>query len=509
MKTITPKEMAIIDENSHYLGIPPLLLMENAGRSVADFVKKKLEDSSGKKVVIITGLGNNGGDGFVCARHLACEQIEVTVILLGNPGTIRTNEALINWKTLENMNCSVRCLIIYDLTSLESIKKEVKEADIIVDAIFGTGMRGKIGQLWSSAIDIINSAKGLKISIDIPSGLDPLTGIIHDKSIKASFTITMHRIKRGLLKNKKHSGEVLVSSIGIPPEAETTVGPGDLRYTLRPRDRFSKKGDFGRLLVIGGSKDYSGAPALSSMAALRTGVDLVIVAAPKSVSDTIRSFSPNLIVRNLSSDYLVPKDLQILKKIVSSCTSIIIGPGLGLEKETLETITRFIREVKNIPLLVDADGLRALSKNPTIHSNSPTVLTPHSGEFNKLSNNTLAPPDRLGIRKDMIHKEAKRRGLTILLKAYEDIISDGVNLKTNLTGNPGMTVGGTGDVLSGIVAAFLSWKITPFRAACSGAFISGLAGNMAVKERGHHILATDVIEKIPEVMINYEKIKTS
>jgi NAD(P)H-hydrate epimerase len=245
------------------------------------------------------------------------------------------------------------------------------------------------------------------------------------------------------------------------------------------------------------------------MAALRTGVDLVIVAAPKSVSDTIRSFSPNLIVRNLSSDYLVPKDLQILKKIVSSCTSIIIGPGLGLEKETLETITRFIREVKNIPLLVDADGLRALSKNPTIHSNSPTVLTPHSGEFNKLSNNTLAPPDRLGIRKDMIHKEAKRRGLTILLKAYEDIISDGVNLKTNLTGNPGMTVGGTGDVLSGIVAAFLSWKITPFRAACSGAFISGLAGNMAVKERGHHILATDVIEKIPEVMINYEKIKTS
>jgi NAD(P)H-hydrate epimerase len=261
--------------------------------------------------------------------------------------------------------------------------------------------------------------------------------------------------------------------------------------------------------VIGGSKDYSGAPALASMAALRTGVDLVIVAAPKSVSDTIRSFSPNLIVRNLSSDYLVPKDLPILKKIASSCTCITIGPGLGLEKDTLETVTKFIKEIKNIPLLVDADGLQALTKSPSIHSKTPTVLTPHSGEFNKLSNITLAPPDRLDIRKDMVHKEAKRRGLTILLKAHEDIISDGINLKTNLTGNPGMTVGGTGDVLSGIVASFLSWKITPFRAACSGAFISGLAGNMAAKERGYHIIATDVIEKIPEVMINYERIKIS
>lgn len=504
MNTITPEEMAIADENSEYLGLPRLLLMENAGRAIADVAKEKLKKTQKNKVVIMAGTGNNGGDGLACARHLA-GQADVLVILLGRAEDIKTDEASKNWHIIEKMVLNIRYALAPDAQSLENIKSEIEEADIIIDAIFGTGIKGKIREPFSSAIDIINSSKGFKIAIDVPSGLDPLTGDVHDKSVKADVTVTLHKMKPGLMDKKKVTGNIIIAPIGMPPEAETIVGPGDVRYSMKPRQKYSKKGDFGRLLIVGGSKEYSGAPTLAALAALRTGIDIAIIASPKSVADVIRSFSPNLIVRRLNDDYLTSKDMPELRGLAERCTSIVVGPGLGLEEETKTAILNFMKEVgKDKPMLVDADALKALSGEPECLKNYPAIITPHAGEFEIATHSKMAPPDKLEDRIEQVKKEARRMGLTILLKAHEDIISDGDHLKINLTGNPGMTVGGTGDVLSGIASTFLAWGIKPFRAACAATFVSGLAGDLAVKDRGYHIVATDVVEKIQEVLKKFD-----
>jgi NAD(P)H-hydrate epimerase len=504
MSTITPEEMAIADENSEYLGVPRLILMENAGRAIADVVKEKLKKNQKNKVVIMAGTGNNGGDGLVCARHLA-GQSDVLVILLGKAGEIKTEEARKNWQIIERMIFNIRYAQAPDVQSLLDLKSEIEDADIIVDAIFGTGIKGKIREPFSSAIDMMNSSKGFKIAIDIPSGLDPLTGEVHDKSVKANVTVTLHKMKPGLINRKEMTGSIIIAPIGMPPEAETVAGPGDVRYSIKSRDKYSKKGDFGRLLVLGGSKEYSGAPALAALSALHTGIDIAIIATPKSVADVVRSFSPNLIVRRLKDDYLTLKDIPELKSLAERCTGILVGPGLGLEEETKTATLSFMRESgKDKPMLIDADALKALSEEPTCLKNYPTIITPHAGEFEILTHSKIAPPDRLKDRIEQVQREAKRMGLTILLKAHEDIISDGNNFKINLTGNPGMTVGGTGDVLSGIAATFLAWGVKPFRAACAAAFVSGFAGDLAVKDKGYHIVATDVIEKIHEVLKKFD-----
>lgn len=504
MSIITPEEMAIADENSEYLGVPRLLLMENAGRAIADVTKERLKKNQKNKVVIVAGTGNNGGDGLACARHLA-NQADVMIILLGRAEEIKTEEASKNWQIIEKMILNIRYAQAPDAQSLMNLKSEIEDADIIIDAIFGTGIKDKIREPFSSAIDVINSSKGFKIAIDVPSGLDPLTGNVHDKSVKADVTVTLHKMKSGLINRKKITGNVIIAPIGMPPEAEIVVGPGDVHYSIKPRDKYSKKGDFGRLLIVGGSKEYSGAPTLAALAALRTGVDIAIVAAPKSVADVIRSFSPNLIVRRLKDDYLTSEDMPELKSLAERCTSMLVGPGLGLEEETKTAILSFMKELgKDKPMLIDADALKALSEEPTSLKNYPTIITPHAGEFEIVTHSKIAPPDRLEDRMEQVKREAKRMGLTILLKAHEDIISDGDRLKINLTGNPGMTVGGTGDVLSGIAATFLAWGVKPFRAACAASFVSGFAGDLATRDRGYHIVATDVIEKIHEVLKKFD-----
>ncbi|MEM3436992.1 MAG: NAD(P)H-hydrate dehydratase [Nitrososphaerales archaeon] len=504
MSTITPEEMAIADENSEYLGVPRLLLMENAGRAIADVVKERLKKNQKSKVVIVAGTGNNGGDGLACARHLA-GQADVMIILLGRAEEIKTEEASKNWQIIEKMFLNVRYAQASDVQSLMNLRSEIEDADIIIDAIFGTGIKGKIREPFSSAIDIINSARGFKIAIDVPSGLDPLTGDIHDKSVKADITVTLHKMKSGLIDKKEITGNIVIAPIGMPPEAEILTGPGDVRYSMKPRDKYSKKGDFGRLLIVGGSREYSGAPTLAALAALRTGVDIAIIATPKSVADVIRSFSPNLIVRRLKDDYLTVEDIPELKSLAERCTSVLIGPGLGLEEETKTAILSFMKELeKDKPMVIDADALKALSEEPTCLKNYPVIITPHAGEFEIVTHSKIAPPEKLRDRIDQVKREAKRMGLTILLKAHEDIISDGDHYKINLTGNPGMTVGGTGDVLSGIAATLLAWGVKPFRAACAAAFVSGFAGDLAVKDKGYHIVATDVIKKIPKVLKKFD-----
>lgn len=483
MQAITSSRMAAIDTNCEYLGIKRLQLMENAGAAVAHAVKDR--KSSGK-VVIFAGRGNNGGDAFVAARHLG--GYDVTVILLGKKEEIKTPEALHNWKALEKT--SIPLIESTDSTAFDH--SSIENADIIIDGIFGTGIRGKIHEPESNAIDIINGSGAFVIAVDVPSGFDPDGGKF-EKSVHAGLTLTFHKIKAGLLsKNaREYTGEVRVVNIGIPIEAEFYVGPGDIQPFLK-RPAISHKGDAGRVLVIGGGP-YSGAPALAALAALRAGADIVTVAAPKSVSDIIASFSPNLIVRPLSGDILLEEDIPVISRLISRHDVVVMGMGLGTADETGATIQKIVPLCKKA--VIDAD---ALSPQLVPLLNSNIIITPHAGEMKRLSG--LDVPHEQKARVELIRNFAKDNDLTVLLKGAVDIISDGVEVRANRTGNAGMTVGGTGDVLAGLTGALFARCDFPLEAAACGAFINGAAGDMAFEEFGFGLLATDVIDYIPKVM---------
>jgi NAD(P)H-hydrate epimerase len=222
MNSITSDQMYRIEDNSHNLiGMRRVYMMENAGHGIADFIVNKFKTRlKNKKIVVLCGTGNNGGDGFVASRHLTCYAADITVILIGLPSFIRSEEANINWKILEKMD-SIKIIFGKDLN--EDIKAKITKADIIIDGIFGTGIRGEIRYPNNHAIDLINSSRAYILSIDVPSGLDPDTGQVHEKCVKADATVTFHRMKRGLLRNKKFTGIIHIECIGIPPEAERGV----------------------------------------------------------------------------------------------------------------------------------------------------------------------------------------------------------------------------------------------------------------------------------------------
>lgn len=497
--------MKIADENSEYLGIPRIMLMENAGRGIVESIIKRRK-VNGTNILIFSGTGNNGGDGFVAARHLASLGARVHLILLGDPNNIRTPESKQNWNILKNMELTVEKTLIRDASDLQKMKELVKNADVIIDAMLGTGITGKIKEPLSTAIDLFNTSNAFKVAVDLPSGLDPDSGEIHDKVIKADITVTFHRAKPGLL-NKDCTGELIVWPIGIPPEAEIIAGPGDVKAVIKKRDPYAHKGDFGKVLVIGGSEYYSGAPTLAALSALRTGVDLVIVATPSKIAPVIRGHSPDLIVREFQGEVLNREALPTISSLIQDwATGIVIGPGLGLRDETRETVTEIFQLVKkkNLPLLVDADAIKILGEDKKMLYGSKTVLTPHQGEFMQLTGEKISSPSKLEERMKIVEHWANQLGVTILLKAHEDIISNGKKTKINTTGNPGMTVGGTGDVLSGICAAFLSQGSEPLRAAVAAAFLNGKVGDLAVKSKGFHITATDMITLIPETIRMYE-----
>lgn len=501
-KEITPKEMSIIDENCNYLGISTKLLMENAGKAVCEEIIRERGDINNNTIFIFAGTGNNGGDAFVTARHLSYYTPKIYVLLLGDSSQIRTEISKYNWNALEKMKYSITRLEITEPDQLDSLRENILSAHILIDGLLGTGIKGKLREPISSAIDLINESKNFKVAIDIPSGLDPLDGEVHHKAVEADLTVTFHKLKVGLKNNEKYVGKLVVSEIGIPPEAEFLVGSGDLKYLIEPRPPYSHKGDFGRILVIGGSYYYTGAPALVGLAAYRTGADLVIIAAPEKITSNLRNFSPNLIIRDLPGNFLTEESLPIIDNLLNWSNSVAIGPGLGTEKETLDTVLKIIQRSQeiNIPLVIDADAFKSIALDLSVLSSSQIVLTPHQGEFKIITGIDLTDKDLLTKIKKVIEK-AKELGVTILLKGHEDIISDGNKFKINLTGCPAMTVGGSGDVLTGIVSCLIGQKINVFESATTAAFINGIAGELASKKYfGNHIVATDLLEQIPEAM---------
>jgi NAD(P)H-hydrate epimerase len=509
---ITAEEMAALDENCSFFGLAPSQLMENAGANVATEIKKRFkseEKVATVKVTIVAGKGNNGGDAFAAARHLRHLQefdFDVKILLIGRSHDLRTEETKRNWRILKESGYEIE--EIADSSGLKARANLLNDSDVIVDAIFGTGVKGKIREPEATAIDLINAAKprAFVVAIDIPSGLDPDTGEA-EKAVRADLTVTFHKAKRGVLKKEASVGELVVADIGIPEGMAKLAGPGDVRLVVK-RNAKSHKGDNGRVLIVGGGP-FFGAPTLSALAALRAGADWVTIAAPKSVSSIISSLSPNLILQPLSSDVLVEKDVPVVSNLIRKHDVVVIGMGLGTEDETKRAAKLIIEDEASKKVVVDADGFYGLHLPiQTLRKEDKRVIvTPHAGEFSKM---TIGGEGRKGVtvplenmteeRMEFVTDFSRLNNVVTLMKGPTDIISDGVRVKINRTGNAGMTVGGTGDVLAGLVGAFFAIADDSFKVATAAAFVNGAAGNLAFEEKGYGLLATDVIEKIPNVL---------
>ena len=356
-----------MEVNSEYFGISLLQLMENAGRNIAAEINSRFKKD--QRIVFFCGLGGNGGDGFVAARHLLSMGFSrVAVVLAGKGKTIAHEASQANWVALQRFGESIPIKEITDVSDLPAV-----EVDVLVDALLGTGTKGKLKAPLSGFVEYINSVKAFKIAVDVPTGIDSDTGDFLGNAVKADVTVTFHKPKKGLEVAKKFVGELIVRDIGLPLELESFAGPGDVLLVTKMRDLAAHKGDFGKALFIGGSEVFSGAPALMSMAALRTGVDIAYTAAPKETAHDIASMSPDLISIKLKGNHLNPDNVAALKEYLPVVDVVVLGPGAGLHAETNEFMKLFIEfvEAAGKPLLLDADGLKAFVRIQKAAKSSP------------------------------------------------------------------------------------------------------------------------------------------
>ncbi len=474
------EEMRVLDTNLEYYGVSIEGLMEKAGKGVADVLLEKLK-AKGKRIVFFSGTGNNAGDGFVAARHLE-KVARVTVALARPSGEIRKGPARVNFERLPD-----------GVTILEPPQDYAalsKGADILVDGLMGTGIRGKLREPYRGIVQAMNSSKKPILSIDLPSGMGS------DTVVRPKVSVALHAIKEGM--DERTSGEIVVVDIGIKEEMERLVGPGEfVLYPRPPPD--AHKGDSGRVLVVGGGP-YTGAPALSGLAAYRIGSDVVHIATPALSHPVIASFSSTLIVHRLPGEVLVPDSVPTIVELAEGKDAVVIGPGLGRDPQTLAAVQHLVR-VLEVPMVLDADGITAVAQDLSCLQGKQVVITPHEMEFYRLSGTKLPRP--LEKRIEKVRSFAKELKVVILLKGRFDIISDGERVKVNQTGNPGMSVGGTGDILAGLVGALLGKGLSPFDAARLAAFANGYAGDIAFRELSYGMMASDVLDKIPAVLIEF------
>ena len=497
--------MMVTDANCEYLGLSRLCLMESAGKSLGEEIAKIAVFSFAKpvKIVMFTGSGGNGGDAFVAARYLLNRGYDVDIYMLKD--NIHSSEAKTNLDVLLNMKPRLSRLTIHNLTNVGNFKLEDVEF-IIVDGILGTGIKGNLQENIKKAIELINESKGLKISIDVPSGMDPLTGSVDDIAVVPDYTISFHKIKTGVRDaDEEIVGGLVTADIGIPLEAEYFINYGDF-LRLKNRSNSSHKGNNGSILIIGGSKDYHGAPAISGMAAFGAGVDLVYVATPQAASIPIKSASPNLIVKSLEGDYLNLNHLDEILKLADKVDSVLIGPGSSINDETSKLFNILVSKIKK-PIVLDADALKQVDIS-LIKNKKNIILTPHLAEFNKFFNADLKLDlDSYDFNKvdnniSEFQKVTKSIKGTVVVKGKNDLILSSSKFRINRSGNAGMTVGGTGDALAGIITALSSQGLNTFDSACLGVFINGLAGDKAYENYGNGFSASNLVSFIGNVIKN-------
>ena len=514
--------MMTTDYNCEYLGLSRLCLMENAGKSLSDEVAtlSTFKFSKPVKILIFTGSGGNGGDGFVAARHLLNRGFEVEVYYLNSLDEIKSDDALVNLEILMNMEPRISRLsvdFIKDSSDLDKLDFDSNSEYIVLDCLLGTGITGRLRTKVRKTVELINEIEGIKIAVDAPSGLDPLTGEISDIAVDADYTVSFHKIKTGVkLAGEEKTGGVITCDIGIPLEAELFVEGGDL-LRLKNRKNDSHKGNNGKVLIVGGSKDYYGAPAISAKAAIATGVDLTYIYTPKNAAIPIKSFSEDFIVTEAKGDYLSLEDLEDILELASKVDAVLLGPGSSQMEETAKLFNVLAMKIDK-PLVLDADALKLVDLS-LVSKREDLIITPHASEFKSFFKSLISNEDmddfekalnlndkeHLDFRKvndkiDAIHKITKNINGSVILKGKYDFVFNGNRLKINRTGNPGMTVGGTGDALAGICLSLLSQGLNSFDAALLAPYLNGRAGDLAYESQGYGFGAQDLTQYLGAVM---------
>ena len=485
---ITGDRMAAIDANTAALGVPQAQLMESSGNAIARRIREILEP--GATIAIVAGRGNNGGDAFVAARFLDGEQsdrdgdegrcgYDVRTTLLGSPDRITTAIARQNWDALVAADTTIE-------TITDSLTFELPDADLVVDAVVGTGVSGDLREPVATAAQAMNAANVPVLSVDVPSGLDAETGELAANAVRPDHVVTFHDRKPGL---DDLDAAVTVANIGVPTAAERFVGPGDVALA-RPPDRS------GRAYVIGGGP-YTGAPALAAQAALRSGMELSFVAAPDAVAGEIQAYAEDLIVQPYAGDRLTPDHIEDLVETAHAYDNVVVlGPGLGNADESLAAARSFLESYDD-RVVVDAE---ALSVVPDLDTDASLVCTPNRRELARMGG---PETDDLAAVADEIESFAADLGHVVLAKGVDDVVSDGERTRIVRAGVPGMAVGGTGDLLAGITAGLIE-DAEPFEAACAAAYVNGRAGEVLADRWGPGdglgITASDLLTEIPGVL---------
>ncbi|AWB26312.1 NAD(P)H-hydrate dehydratase [Halococcoides cellulosivorans] len=475
-ETLTGQDIGVVDANTAALGVAQMQLMESSGHALARAVRAAAAPDD--RIAIVAGRGNNGGDAFVTARFL--DDLDVRVHLLGRPETIGTEIARANWGALAT--ASVERRAVGDSRDLA-----LDDPDVIVDAMLGTGITGELREPVASAAQTIQDTDATVIAADVPSGLDAATGDCAPGTPVPDRVVTFHRPKPGL---SALDAPVETADIGVPAEAERALGPGDLGRLDRPAD--SHKGDGGRILVVGGGP-YAGAPALAALAALRAGADLVRVVAPESVADSIQGYAPDLIVESVPGERIGSDHVDRLVALATERDAVVVGPGLGGAEDSRAAVADLLGRIDG-RVVADAEAIDAAA---AVETDADLVVTPHRGEFARVGR-SVDGADEPALA-DAVATAASDLDATVLLKGPTDVISNGERVRVNRTGNAGMTVGGTGDVLAGTVGALLAVE-DPMVAAGLGAFLVGRAGDRAAERSGRGLIASELPDDVGAIL---------
>ena len=512
MKVTTVDEMRHLDQCAvETYGIPEAILMENAGLAAYDVIRRRVE-ISGHRFVVLCGVGNNGGDGLVVARKLHADGARVNVFVLGDPEGYRGASGL-HRDILAKSGVE-----IVSRPSSDSVWMALAHSDAVVDALLGTGLTRDVGGPYREVIEHVNACGKPVFSLDIPSGIDGNTGQVRGISVQADHTVTFGLPKRGnlLYPGAERGGRLYVSHISFPPalqETETINVAINDPAPLPKRKIDGHKGTFGDVLFVAGAARYLGAPGLAALSMLKAGGGYARLAAPRSVVPVIASYARELVFApqpETPNGSLAQSSIDSLLELSAAVDMVVLGPGLSLHRQA-QTVARRLTAAVERPLLIDGDGLTAVARAPALIRDRayPTVLTPHVGEMAK-----ICQCERSDIQADpigVLQKNARDLGAYIVLKGAHSLVGcpDG-RVFINLSGNSGMASAGSGDVLTGTIAAMYGLGLPIEPAIKTGVFMHGYAGDRAADSKGADgLTARDILEALPRATKVYREERSS
>ncbi len=510
MKILTVEQMKAEERLSDEMGVTYCRLMENAGCAAAAFIRKTLSSVAGRNFMIFCGNGNNGGDGLVVARKLFEENANVIVVLCG--GMMRSDEA----KNMYNMVLQAGITMLDFELDRKKVDEFLSGADIIIDALFGTGFTGEFRAPYDEITKIINEDLAVKISLDIPSGVDAANGLAAKNSIKANFTVAFEAAKPGhlILPGRELCGELAVVDIGIPHEVKSQIyescfeaHEGMVFSSIKRRPRFSNKGNYGRLLCITGSENFPGAAALSAMGALRSGVGITTVATTQKVISAIAGRIPEATFLPLpeKEGKISAEAKEKLLPYIEKATAVLFGCGLG-QSEDISELAEFVLEHAKGAVVLDADGLNCIKNKDAIKNAALTpIITPHMGEMARFLGISVAELQQNRVETAL--KASKEYDCVLVLKDATTLIAQPAgDIYFNSTGNPGLSKGGSGDCLAGIIASFAAQDYLETACAVCGVYLHGLAADRAAKELSEYgMLPSDIPNYLCKILAEKER----